>query len=155
MGAARQRDGTFRSADEFARDLRGEAGAEEERRRRRVLPHRRALVATCSCSTTARYDKVRNYDGSWTEWGNTVRARSSDDGEASSERGPCNLGRAHYDSTPGGPWPEARASTAMARRQSPPDASSARSPRASGIDVVDILAKTAHARGEADDRRGG
>ena len=53
-----------------------EQGLTPTRRRHRLLPHRRAIEphlvrAHATCSAIA---NVRNYDGSWTEWGNAVRA---------------------------------------------------------------------------------
>ena len=72
-------DGTFKSADELKGIYEGEAGlpapddASDE------------VIAYCRIGERSShtwfvlkyllgYDKVRNYDGSWTEWGNAVRA---------------------------------------------------------------------------------
>ncbi len=68
-------DGTFKSADELKAIYEGEAGlsADDD------------VVAYCRIGERSShtwfvltyllgYDKVRNYDGSWTEWGNLVRA---------------------------------------------------------------------------------
>ena len=68
-------DGTFKSADELKAIYEGEAG----------LAPGDDVVAYCRIGERSShtwfvltyllgYDKVRNYDGSWTEWGNTVRA---------------------------------------------------------------------------------
>ena len=68
-------DGTFRSATELRSIYEGEAGLRRED----------DVVAYCRIGERSShtwfvltyllgYDKVRNYDGSWTEWGNAVRA---------------------------------------------------------------------------------
>jgi len=68
-------DGTFKSADELRAIYQGEAG----------LTPSDDVVAYCRIGERSShtwfvlsyllgYDKVRNYDGSWTEWGNAVRA---------------------------------------------------------------------------------
>ena len=68
-------DGTFKSADELRAIYQGEAG----------LAPNDDVVAYCRIGERSShtwfvlsyllgYDKVRNYDGSWTEWGNAVRA---------------------------------------------------------------------------------
>jgi thiosulfate/3-mercaptopyruvate sulfurtransferase len=68
-------DGTFKSADDLRAIYEGEAG----------LTSKDDVVAYCRIGERSShtwfvlsyllgYDKVRNYDGSWTEWGNTVRA---------------------------------------------------------------------------------
>ncbi len=68
-------DGTFKSADELRAIYEGEAG----------LAITDDVVAYCRIGERSShtwfvlryllgYDKVRNYDGSWTEWGNAVRA---------------------------------------------------------------------------------
>ena len=68
-------DGTFKSADELRAIYEGEAG----------LTSGDDVVAYCRIGERSShtwfvltyllgYDKVRNYDGSWTEWGNAVRA---------------------------------------------------------------------------------
>ncbi len=72
--AARE-DGTFKSADELKEIYEGEAG----------LSANDEVVAYCRIGERSShtwfvlkyllgYDNVRNYDGSWTEWGNSVRA---------------------------------------------------------------------------------
>jgi len=72
--AARE-DGTFKSADELKEIYEGEAG----------LSGDREVVAYCRIGERSShtwfvlsyllgYDSVRNYDGSWTEWGNSVGA---------------------------------------------------------------------------------
>jgi len=72
--AARE-DGTFKSADELKEIYEGEAG----------LAGGDDVVAYCRIGERSShtwfvlsyllgYDKVRNYDGSWTEWGNSVGA---------------------------------------------------------------------------------
>jgi thiosulfate/3-mercaptopyruvate sulfurtransferase len=68
-------DGTFKSASELRAIYEGEAG----------LRKGDDVVAYCRIGERSShtwfvltyllgYDKVRNYDGSWTEWGNAVRA---------------------------------------------------------------------------------
>ncbi|WP_284348523.1 sulfurtransferase [Roseisolibacter agri] len=68
-------DGTFRSADELRAIYEGEAG----------LTPDADVIAYCRIGERSShtwfvltyllgYQKVRNYDGSWTEWGNSVRA---------------------------------------------------------------------------------
>jgi thiosulfate/3-mercaptopyruvate sulfurtransferase len=68
-------DGTFKSADELKEIYEGEAG----------LKGGDDVIAYCRIGERSShtwfvltyllgYDKVRNYDGSWTEWGNLVRA---------------------------------------------------------------------------------
>ncbi|HEV8043557.1 MAG TPA: sulfurtransferase [Rubrobacter sp.] len=70
-----QEDGTFKSADDLRAIYEGEAG----------LKGGDDVVAYCRIGERSShtwfvltyllgYDKVRNYDGSWTEWGNSVRA---------------------------------------------------------------------------------
>ena len=72
--AARE-DGTFKSADELKEIYEGEAG----------LSANDDVVAYCRIGERSShtwfvlkyllgYDNVKNYDGSWTEWGNSVRA---------------------------------------------------------------------------------
>jgi thiosulfate/3-mercaptopyruvate sulfurtransferase len=67
-------DGTFKSADELRAIYEGEAG----------LKKGDDVIAYCRIGERSShtwfvlsyllgYDKVRNYDGSWTEWGNSVR----------------------------------------------------------------------------------
>jgi thiosulfate/3-mercaptopyruvate sulfurtransferase len=73
--AVREDDGTFKSADELREIYEGEAG----------LSEREDVIAYCRIGERSShtwfvlkyllgYDNVRNYDGSWTEWGNAVRA---------------------------------------------------------------------------------
>jgi thiosulfate/3-mercaptopyruvate sulfurtransferase len=68
-------DGTFKSADELRGIYEGEAG----------LSGGEDVIAYCRIGERSShtwfvlsyllgYDNVRNYDGSWTEWGNLVRA---------------------------------------------------------------------------------
>ncbi|MCA1731092.1 MAG: sulfurtransferase [Actinobacteria bacterium] len=68
-------DGSFKSADELKEIYEGEAGLNEGD----------DVIAYCRIGERSShtwfvlkyllgYDKVRNYDGSWTEWGNAVRA---------------------------------------------------------------------------------
>ena len=68
-------DGTFRSADELRAIYEGEIG----------LAPKDDVVAYCRIGERSShtwfvltyllgYGRVRNYDGSWTEWGNAVRA---------------------------------------------------------------------------------
>ena len=73
-GKAANEDGTFRPVEEL-RSLYGDAGMTAERE----------IVAYCRIGERSShtwfvltyllgYDKVRNYDGSWTEWGSLVRS---------------------------------------------------------------------------------
>ena len=73
--AVRDDDGTFKSAGELREIYEGEAGLSEYD----------DVIAYCRIGERSShtwfvlnyllgYDKVRNYDGSWTEWGNAVRA---------------------------------------------------------------------------------
>ena len=75
MGARRKEDGTFKSSEELKSIYEGEAGLNEDE----------DVIAYCRIGERSShtwfvltyllgYDKVRNYDGSWTEWGNLVRA---------------------------------------------------------------------------------
>ena len=77
----------FKPRGELARSTRG-AGAEPRRRRHRLLPDRRAVEPhVVRADPPARLPQVRNYDGSWTEWGNAVRvpiATGSEPGTAPS-----------------------------------------------------------------------
>ena len=68
-------DGTFKSADELRGIYEGEAGLEQSE----------DVIAYCRIGERSShtwfvlkyllgYENVRNYDGSWTEWGNLVRA---------------------------------------------------------------------------------
>ena len=70
-----QEDGTFKSADDLKSIYEGEAGLSEDE----------DVIAYCRIGERSShtwfvlkyllgYDRVRNYDGSWTEWGNAVRA---------------------------------------------------------------------------------
>jgi thiosulfate/3-mercaptopyruvate sulfurtransferase len=72
---AANEDGTFRDVDELRAIYAAEAGIEEEDE----------VIAYCRIGERSShtwfvlthllgYTKVRNYDGSWTEWGNLVRA---------------------------------------------------------------------------------
>ena len=72
-GPAVKEDGTFKSADEL-RELYGAQG------RHRTAATRSSPTAASasarrtpgSCCTSCSDDDVKNYDGSWTEWGNLV-----------------------------------------------------------------------------------
>ena len=67
-------DGTFKSAEELREHLR-RAGHHARQAGDDVLPHRRAVGAYLVRADAApRLPDVRNYDGSWTEWGNLVGA---------------------------------------------------------------------------------
>jgi thiosulfate/3-mercaptopyruvate sulfurtransferase len=66
-------DGTFRAPTSCARSTR----ARRARPGVDVIAYCRIgerSSHTCSCSPTCSATTVRNYDGSWTEWGNAVRA---------------------------------------------------------------------------------
>ena len=69
-------DGTFKTADELRGIYEGEAG---------ISNGDDEVIAYCRIGERSShtwfvlkyllgYDNVRNYDGSWTEWGNSVRA---------------------------------------------------------------------------------
>ena len=71
--SAANADGTFKSADELKEIYQGKAG----------LKQGDEVVAYCRIGERSShtwfvlkyllgYDNVRNYDGSWTEWGNSV-----------------------------------------------------------------------------------
>ncbi len=66
-------DGTFKDADELQDALRRQ-GRHAGQGRHRLLPHRRALVAHAGsrCKHLLGYENVRNYDGSWTEYGSLI-----------------------------------------------------------------------------------
>ena len=65
-------DGTFKSSEELRAMYEG-AGHHAGQGRDRLLPDRRALQPhLVRAARTARLQNVRNYDGSWTEWGNVV-----------------------------------------------------------------------------------
>ena len=67
-------DGTFKPRAELEAIYQGEAGLTPGRRRHRLLPHRRAVQPhLVRAEPPAGLRDVRNYDGSWTEWGNGVR----------------------------------------------------------------------------------
>ena len=72
---AANENGTFKSADELKEIYEKEAG----------LKHDDEVIAYCRIGERSShtwfvltyllgYEKVRNYDGSWTEWGNLVQA---------------------------------------------------------------------------------
>jgi len=67
-------DGTFKSADEL-RELYGEHGVDGEES---IITYcrvgERSSIEWFALAELLNYDDVRNYDGSWTEWGNLVRA---------------------------------------------------------------------------------
>ncbi len=85
-GRAAAEDGTFRGRDELDAIYRGEAGLQDGD----------DVVAYCRIGERSShtwfvlthllgFDRVRNYDGSWTEWGNAVRVpivRGPERGEA-------------------------------------------------------------------------
>ena len=65
-------DGTFKSADELADAVRGQ-GRDPRQGRHRVLPDRRALSHSWFVlHELLGYQRVRNYDGSWTEYGSLI-----------------------------------------------------------------------------------
>ena len=58
----------------IARDL-WRQGGDARSASHRLLPHRRTISAHMGCAhELLGYDDVRNYDGSWTEWGSLVNA---------------------------------------------------------------------------------
>ncbi len=72
-------DGTFKSADELRGIYEGEAGLPSSSEATdEVITYcrigERSSHTWFVLSYLLGYDKVRNYDGSWTEWGNSVRA---------------------------------------------------------------------------------
>ena len=66
-------DGTFKTAEELASST-SATGHHRRQGHRRLLPHRRAIVSHTwfVLHDLLGYQNVRNYDGSWTEWGNVV-----------------------------------------------------------------------------------
>ena len=67
-------DGTFQSRTELRGHLPRRGRPQAGRRRDRVLPDRRAVEPhLVRAHPPARLRGVRNYDGSWTEWGSAVR----------------------------------------------------------------------------------
>jgi thiosulfate/3-mercaptopyruvate sulfurtransferase len=70
-----QEDGTFKSTDDLRAIYEGEAGLYEGED---VIAYCRIGERSSHTWFVLRYllgyDQVRNYDGSWTEWGNSVRA---------------------------------------------------------------------------------
>ena len=71
-------DGTFKSADELRGIYEGEAGLPGPDAAEEVVAYcrigERSSHTWFVLSYLLGYDNVRNYDGSWTEWGNAVRA---------------------------------------------------------------------------------
>ena len=68
-----QEDGTFKSADEL-RELYGGKGVldgNDDRGRTAASASARRTPGSC-CTSCSGIDNVKNYDGSWTEWGNMV-----------------------------------------------------------------------------------
>ncbi|MFB6253395.1 MAG: sulfurtransferase, partial [Halobacteriaceae archaeon] len=67
-------DGTFKSADEL-RELYQEKGITEDQS---VVTYcrvgERSSIAWFVLTELLGFDDVENYDGSWTEWGNIIRA---------------------------------------------------------------------------------
>ena len=67
-----QDDGTFKNAKDLEK-LYERARLEAPRHDHRLLPDWRALEPHLVCAeVSARFPSVKNYDGSWTEWGNLV-----------------------------------------------------------------------------------
>jgi thiosulfate/3-mercaptopyruvate sulfurtransferase len=72
---AANEDGTFKSAQELREIYEGEAGlSPDENTIAYCRIGERSSHTWFVLSYLLGYDNVRNYDGSWTEWGNTVRA---------------------------------------------------------------------------------
>ena len=69
-------DDTFKSAPELAKIYFEGAGVKPGRRYGGLLPYRRTLEPHLVRADLFAWvcDNVRNYDGSWTEWGNKVGA---------------------------------------------------------------------------------
>ena len=74
LSAVNEEDGTFKSADEL-REVYGGKGITADRD---IVVYcrigERSSHSWFVLSELLGYDKVRNYDGSWTEWGNIIRA---------------------------------------------------------------------------------
>lgn len=72
---AANEDGTFKSAQELREIYEGEAGlSPDEHTIAYCRIGERSSHTWFVLSYLLGYDNVKNYDGSWTEWGNTVRA---------------------------------------------------------------------------------
>jgi thiosulfate/3-mercaptopyruvate sulfurtransferase len=72
---AANEDGTFKSAQELREIYEGEAGlSPDEDTIAYCRIGERSSHTWFVLSYLLGYDRVKNYDGSWTEWGNTVRA---------------------------------------------------------------------------------
>jgi thiosulfate/3-mercaptopyruvate sulfurtransferase len=74
VGRAANADGTFKSADELRAIYEGEIGLSPEQD---VITYcrigERSSHTWFALTKLLGYETVRNYDGSWTEWGNSVR----------------------------------------------------------------------------------
>jgi len=86
-------DGTFKSYDDLKKlyDSKGINGKDEVHR---LLPHRRAqLPYLVVLKYLLGFNQVRNYDGSWTEWGNLIGAPIVNETRAAQPRWPPLLVR--------------------------------------------------------------
>ena len=74
LSAVNEEDGTFKSADELREVYEGKGMTAD----RDIVVYcrigERSSHSWFVLSELLGYDKVRNYDGSWTEWGNLIRA---------------------------------------------------------------------------------
>ena len=74
LSAVNEEDGTFKSADELREVYEGKGMTAD----RDIVVYcrigERSSHSWFVLSELLGYDKVRNYDGSWTEWGNIIRA---------------------------------------------------------------------------------
>ncbi len=71
-------DGTFKSASELKEIYEGEAGLSSSSGDEQVIAYCRIGERSSHTWFVLKYllgyENVKNYDGSWTEWGNAVRA---------------------------------------------------------------------------------
>ncbi len=76
-------DGTFKSAEELRKIYVADLGISPNEETVVLLPHRRRSSRTWFVLTyLLGFPDVRNYDGSWTEWKNSVRVPIAEDHEA-------------------------------------------------------------------------
>jgi thiosulfate/3-mercaptopyruvate sulfurtransferase len=132
---AAQPDGTFSRPTSCAPSTRARRGS-GRRRRGRLLPHRRAVEPhLVRAHLPARLRGVRNYDGSWTEWGNAVRAPIARSSRRRAAGGPVPAPRRGHRGPNGPSRPARRAAACVAGEHRfdagrPADPRSASTPRA-------------------------